>query len=257
MSEKLCTLRTQGGGGGGKQTETVLWTNSSPTSNFSAQNVTISDSVDNYDYIAITYRASGSVADMATVVTSVSDLKKSVGNNSTNHTAVEMGAEFSSGTIISRMVSYVSSTSIGFSLGYQLNAAVSNAGWAIPTQIVGIKNMGGKEQGSDWATISIGTTGSNNGNGGYATTNNANSFTTSYSAGAASGTITVLEEGLYDYALTKKTRGNGSATVKIGNQSYDTGKGEIYIAANTVCTASVGGTAGSLGLACITLIKKS
>jgi hypothetical protein len=81
---------------------------------------------------------------MATVVTSVSDLKKSVGNNSTNHTAVEMGAEFSSGTIISRMVSYVSSTSIGFSLGYQLNAAVSNAGWAIPTQIVGIKHMYGK-----------------------------------------------------------------------------------------------------------------
>ena len=55
MAEKLCTLRGAGGGGA-KQTETVLWTNSSPTSNFADQNVTLSDSMSNYDYLKFTYK---------------------------------------------------------------------------------------------------------------------------------------------------------------------------------------------------------
>lgn len=116
---------------------------------------------------------------------------------------------------------------------------------------------GGKEQGSDWATISIATTGNSNVCAGYAVSSNNNKFTTSYTANSASGTITVLEEGLYDYAVTKSTRGLGTASISIGGQSYNQGMGEIYISANTVCTASVGGTAGNLSIACITLVKKS
>lgn len=141
MAEKLCTLRTKGGGGDAQYTETSLWTNQSPTGNFSGQNVTLSDSIDNYKYVSIKYRASISVADEANVIVLVSDLKKSVGHNSTNHIAIETGAQYSSGTIISRMVTYVNSTTIGFSMAYQLNAATSNAGWAIPLEILGLNEL--------------------------------------------------------------------------------------------------------------------
>ena len=43
------------GGGGGMLEETVLWTNPSPTSDFAAQTVTLSDSISNYDYIKFEY----------------------------------------------------------------------------------------------------------------------------------------------------------------------------------------------------------
>ena len=39
-------------------TETVLWTNSDPTASFSAQTVTLSDSLLNYKYLKIVYRSS-------------------------------------------------------------------------------------------------------------------------------------------------------------------------------------------------------
>lgn len=140
MAEKLCELKKKGGGGG-RYKETSLWTNSAPTSNFSGQNVTLSDNIDNYKYVSIKYRGSVSVADEANVIVSVSDLKKSVGHNSTNHIAIETGAQYSSGTIVSRMVTYVNSTTIGFSMAYQLNSATSNAGWCIPLEILGLNEL--------------------------------------------------------------------------------------------------------------------
>ena len=49
MSEKICALRTRGG----QLKETTLWTNPDPTQDFGFQVVTLSDDVDNYDYIKI------------------------------------------------------------------------------------------------------------------------------------------------------------------------------------------------------------
>lgn len=46
------------GGGGGGQTETTLWTNSAPTSNFNTQDVPLSDDYTNYKSIRIYYRYS-------------------------------------------------------------------------------------------------------------------------------------------------------------------------------------------------------
>lgn len=51
MAEKLCSLRKKGG----NLSETVLWTNASPTSAFAGQNVSLSDNVNNYKYIEIQY----------------------------------------------------------------------------------------------------------------------------------------------------------------------------------------------------------
>ena len=70
--------QASGGGGGGQMVETVLWTNSNPSasSGFAAQAVTLSDDIDNYDYICVEYaRGYNYLTTKAKVFCSVSDFK--------------------------------------------------------------------------------------------------------------------------------------------------------------------------------------
>ena len=54
MSEKLASIEKKGGG---KMSETVLWTNPSPSSNRSGTNtITLSESYENYDFIRIKFK---------------------------------------------------------------------------------------------------------------------------------------------------------------------------------------------------------
>ena len=136
MSEKLCTLRTKGGGGA-KQTETVLWTNSSPTTSFNAQTVTLSDDIDNYDEIKINYKQSSTNSLSASVSIPVSDLK--------NMTIQASGIFFAIASMNSssigyfRRVGYASDTQIEFTTAYRVNNSGTDATMAIPTSIVGCK----------------------------------------------------------------------------------------------------------------------
>ena len=52
MSEKLCALRKIGGG----MSETVLWTNSAPSSTFSGQTITMLNSYTSFNYLKIRYK---------------------------------------------------------------------------------------------------------------------------------------------------------------------------------------------------------
>lgn len=139
MAEKLCTLRGAGGGGA-KQTETVLWTNSSPTSNFADQNVTLSDSMSNYDYLKFTYKKATNNATSTSAVFSVSDVK----NFADESVYGQIGGESATDWYMSRMLWYVSDTSVKISTAWGLNRANSaNNSYIIPLSIIGIKNMGG------------------------------------------------------------------------------------------------------------------
>ena len=136
MSETLCTLRTKGGGGA-QQTETVLWTNSSPSSNFSSQDVTLSDNISNYDYIGIVTAFNTSGGNRSKTLMSVSDFKNSPFPQTGNQVTLNMGSATSSITMY-RVAYYSSDTTI------RIGTAVSSAGntnnaYVIPTQIVGIK----------------------------------------------------------------------------------------------------------------------
>lgn len=118
MSEKLCALRKKGGGGQ-KYTETSLWTNSSPSSDFAAQTVTLSDSIDNYKYIKIKYVFSSSYNTgnyLSDYIISVDDLKKVVypetsGTARLNYTIARVNT---SNTASYRTFYYVSNDSIRF-----------------------------------------------------------------------------------------------------------------------------------------------
>lgn len=144
MSEKLCTLRTQGGGGGAKQTETVLWTNSAPTSTFNAQTVTLSDSVRNYDYLKFVYNLNNENQTTCSTIMSVSDFVN------TKYQAGYFVGEFgcmatTSGTLYpwSRPAHYDTDTTIAIKNCITAGTSVTINTRLIPTAIIGIKNMGG------------------------------------------------------------------------------------------------------------------
>ena len=143
MSETLCTLRTKGGGGG-KYTETSLWTNSSPSSAFAAQTVTLSDSISNYKYVAICYKYAGTtdgVNDPMSVIVPVDKFKTSLKNNSTRHNILVLGVETNGNAGWTRNVFYASDTTIEFDTGYRQNAASSSGDICVPTEILGLNEL--------------------------------------------------------------------------------------------------------------------
>ena len=152
MSEKLCELKKKGGGGGGKVVETVLWTNPSPSSNFSAQTVTLSDSISNYDYIKFVYGLSTSIAGGNSVVIPVSDFKQAVYPQVNNMPIYELGA-YNTTTTVVRGVMYASDTTVRFSPANNIAQTGSADNRAIPTAIIGIKNIGGIRTNEKYDTL--------------------------------------------------------------------------------------------------------
>lgn len=137
MSEKLCAVEKHGGGGG-SMTETTLWTNPNPTSGFASQNITLSDNISNYDYIAINIRI-GNAAEYWTDIFPASEM---TGYTSGSNTRPLLGARHSNNYYYYRMLQYNSDTSltIGDCVRNTANgtAAVLNSG-VLPQTIKGLK----------------------------------------------------------------------------------------------------------------------
>lgn len=143
MAEKLCELRKKGGGGG-KYTETSLWTNPSPNVAFAAQTVTLSDSISNYKYVAIYYKYAGTtdgVNDPMSVIVPVDKFKTSLKNSSTRHNILVLGTETNGNAGWTRNVFYASDTTIEFDTGYRQNAASSSGDICVPTEILGLNEL--------------------------------------------------------------------------------------------------------------------
>lgn len=159
MSEKLCTLRTKGGGGGAKQEETVLWTNSNPTdsSGFANQDVTLSDSLTDYDYVKIRYAyAYNDTGSTFESVYSVSEFVKTSAPVTFGFSGCTNVTHRSNSYFYDRRIIYKTATSITFGscMGYKAStaAAVSNI-FNIPLSIIGIKNMGGIRTNEKYDTL--------------------------------------------------------------------------------------------------------
>lgn len=118
----------------GGSTETVLWTNNSPSSNFAAQTVTLSQSIDNFDYIKITYRGGTSNANEVHAIYPVSDIRK-MSNSNLIWGAM---AGVNSSDKYGRYISYVSDTQISFSTSGNMAGSGTTNVATIPTQISGI-----------------------------------------------------------------------------------------------------------------------
>lgn len=126
-------------GGGGSATETVLWTNGSPTSSFSEQTVQLSQSIEDFDLIKVTFKLSTTNADEGAIIVPTQTIKNSL--NSTNNTfRTSIGVRLSG-------YNYVRPLFINSGVYDQLgigsaritgNSGISNTS-ATPLQVIGIK----------------------------------------------------------------------------------------------------------------------
>lgn len=130
------------GGGGGKLDETVLWTNPNLTSDFASQTVTLSDNVDNYDFIKFVFNLSTTAATHRCSIYSVEELKTFVNpTNDWSRASSPMRSNSNNASFV-RGIIYQSSNSltIGNASGYQSSSTSNSA--LIPYQIIGMKYSG-------------------------------------------------------------------------------------------------------------------
>lgn len=119
-------------------TETVLWTNSSPTVNFAGQTITLSDNLSNYDYIGVKIAYStGYQTDeyCNTAIMSISDFVKSSGSG--RRPSMGLITAYNSG--YARSCQYVSDTSVTIGNCYQMATSTGTNQQTIPLQVIGIK----------------------------------------------------------------------------------------------------------------------
>lgn len=129
-------------GGGGSETETVLWTNSSVTTAFGAQTVTLSESLDGYNKMRIyTVRTINTTPDDAEFI----DINLADGMIDWYTTGTDKGAF----AIAMQGTSYdyarfatitTAKTGVTFSRAYRLNSTSGHSSnYCVPVKISGIK----------------------------------------------------------------------------------------------------------------------
>lgn len=126
-------------GSGGALSETTLWTNNSPTSNFTSQTVTLSDGISNYKYIAFIVNMSTSVTDVS--ITFTFDASKITDWTSSDYRPL-LGVYYTNNYYYYRVLTYVSNTSLTIGACIRntaSSAAGTNNAGVIPVKIVGLK----------------------------------------------------------------------------------------------------------------------
>ena len=125
------------GSGGSSPVETTLWENSSPTSSMTAQTITLSDDITNYDYLKVEYRQTTSVDTRSTLVFTVNDFI-------INGVYTEVSPKFTLGLRGSsanqaRPICYATNTTIYLQNCYAIGATNSASVSCIPLKISGVK----------------------------------------------------------------------------------------------------------------------
>ena len=192
-------------------TETVLWTNNSPTSTFAGQTITLSDSLDNYTYVKIKYRISTSVSTESSAIVPVSEF---VRMTQTSNTFKIGTGSFESSTYV-RTAYYGSATTIVFNNGYQLGSTSQANGKLIPVSVIGISVALPPSVGN--VKVGVVTLSANSNN--KITTGFKPNYLT-YSVGT-SGNVSVYNQDISTTQYKKCTSG-GISNQNIGNTStYD------------------------------------
>lgn len=114
--------------------ETVLWTNSTPTSAQNGGSITMSDNMSNYDMIKLTFRTSTTSADGYSIY--CDDITKAV----TNGTRLSCDV-FNTGNngLYSRGITYTDDTTLNITYAGRVDATGSDNNLAILTEVAGVK----------------------------------------------------------------------------------------------------------------------
>ena len=119
---------------GGTLKETTLWTNPSPSSNFTAQAVTLSDTIRKFDFIRIYCKASTTDNSSSSLIVSIDDFLATV--------SYSFKASIDYANIsgrYDRAFNYINDTSLQIDQTYQVGAGGTFNNLLIPTQITGCK----------------------------------------------------------------------------------------------------------------------
>ena len=121
-------------------TETSLWTNQSPSSNFATQAVSLSNSVDNFKYIKVRCKFSTSDSAEFSTIVSVDELKTFTGNTKGR---LVSGGMTGGGYPMYRNLTYTSSSSLTFgTAGYVNGTTWTTANnLIIPLEILGLNEL--------------------------------------------------------------------------------------------------------------------
>ena len=126
--------------GGGGITETTLWENSTPTSSFAGQTVTLSDNMDNYDFLKFCFnRSTTNTTDKCEIIYSVDEFKKFTAAANHFNGATAFYPTDGTARLYARAYKYISNTQVAFENMYQMSGTVSDNGAGIPTKIIGMK----------------------------------------------------------------------------------------------------------------------
>lgn len=116
--------------------ETTLWTNPNPTSSFASQPITLSQDVNNFDYIKISYRGGISNDNSMSIIVSIADYNKA-DSASTNKVGIAI-AGTNSGDLRTRVMFTNGNTSIYPGDARTPTGSIDN-NKAIPIKISGLK----------------------------------------------------------------------------------------------------------------------
>lgn len=119
--------------------ETVLWQNPSPSSTFSGQTVTLSDDIDNYDYIKFEFKGSTQSAWVSvpniSIIYSVEDFKTTSSSNTHTRCAAAAVGDYNYG----RFFNYVNDTAVQFGNSVNISNGSSVNTANIPLKVSGLK----------------------------------------------------------------------------------------------------------------------
>lgn len=126
-------------GGGENSTETLLWTNPNPTSSFSEQAVQLSQSIEDFDLIKVTFKISTTNAEEGVIIVPTQTIKNSL-NNTNNTFRTSIGVRLSGYNYVRPL--FINSgvyDKLGISSAkIPGNSGTSNTS-ATPLQVIGIK----------------------------------------------------------------------------------------------------------------------
>lgn len=144
--------------GGGSLDETTLWINPNPTSDFAQQSITLSDDIDNYDYIKIEVKGNTSStwsAPNICILCSVEDFKTT--GSTAGHSRIAAGIRATSGTY-TRLFDYIDDTTIDASNSVLVSTGGNTNNTNVPIKISGLKLGGGENMYLDYANQVLPTT---------------------------------------------------------------------------------------------------
>lgn len=119
--------------------ETTLWTNSSPSSNYASDTVTLSSDIDNFDYIEVEFKSHKSQSSTQKTLMSVADFKlaKNSGFASQYTPRLAIGGSYNNNaTVALRGVAYESDTQLIF--GTCRAGTTTKNDYAIPVRVIGV-----------------------------------------------------------------------------------------------------------------------